>query len=215
MDIDMIAKLGALLIGAVSTLKLTYDWLYSRQGRIREEYKFAREFFLDMERYPKMHPFLKEKGFQAIAGDTRLAACEIEYLLGLNGSPQALRDYVLGRPYLQYFSTAGNEQISFRAKYKSHWSRLWRKICYLILYFISFAAAFTPLLMPAVRAMPPVQALGLFAFTFMLFSPPSFIALRAGIRIARAEALLESQQKSWGQAGMRTGRSNQRCSPGE
>jgi hypothetical protein len=198
MDIDLLAKLGALAIGAVSTLKLAYDWLYGRQGRIREEYKFAREFLADLERAPKMHPFLREKGYQAIAGDTRLAAGEIEYLLTLRDSPRALKDYVLGRPYLQHFATAGEKQLAFSPKFRSRWPRLWRKLWYLTLYFLFFAGAFLPLLLPALKALPPGQALVLFAFSFVLFVPPGFLALRAGVRIARAEALVEHQHKNPG-----------------
>ncbi len=198
MDIDLIAKLGALFIGAVSTLKLAHAWLYERQGRIREEYKFAREFLADLERTPKMHPFLREKGYQAIAGDARLTAGEIEYLLTFHDSPRALKDCVLGRPYLQYFATAGERQFSFSPRFKPLWQRRWRKFLYLALYFLFFAGAFLPLLLPTLKALPQEQVLVLFAFSLVLFVPPAFLALRAGVRIARAEVLVEHQYQNPG-----------------
>lgn len=192
-SVDLLAKLGALLIGAVSTFKLVSDWLSSRQGRIREEYKFARSFLDDVERNPAMHPFLKAKGYQAIAGDANLATSEIEYLLTLHDSPRALKDYALGKPYLQHFATAGKVQISYRPKYRGGWARTWRKSWYFALYLLFVLAAFAPLLLPAFKALPPARALTLFAFTLLVFVPPGFLALRSGVRIARAEALVKYQ----------------------
>lgn len=195
MNLDLIAKLGALLLGAISTLKLTYDWLYGRQGRLREEYRFANDFLRAVGENSHMHPFVKQKGYQAVAGDTRLSANEIEYLLTLHDSARALGDYVLGRPYLKHFATAKEAQITFHPKYKAHWPRFWRKTWYLGLYLIFFAGAFAPLFLPAFKSLQPSQALVLFAFTFPLLIPPSFLALRAAVRIARAEALVANQHK--------------------
>jgi len=195
MDLDLIAKLGALLLGAISTLKLTYDWLYGRQGRLREEYRFANDFLSALRENSQMHPFVRQKGYQAIAGDTRLSANEIEYLLTLHDSARALRDYVLGRPYLKHFATAKETQITFQPKYEARWPRLWRKSWYLGLYFVFFAAAFAPLILPAFKSLQPSHALVLFAFTFPLLVPPGFLALRAGVRIARAEVLVANQHK--------------------
>lgn len=195
MDIDLITKTGALILGAISTLKLAYDWLYGRQGRLRDEYKFAKEFLKDLGENRQMHPFVKQKGFQAIAGDARLSSSEIEYLLTLNDSARALRDYVLGRPYLQHYATAQANQVTFQEKYQPKLTRLWRKIWYLGLYFVFFAGVFSPLFLPAFKALQASQALVLFAFTFSLLVPPGFLALRAGVRIARAENLVVNQQK--------------------
>lgn len=195
MDIDLIAKIGALLLGSISTLKLTYDWLYSRKGRLRDEYKFAKYFLKDLEENRQMHPFVKQKGFQAIAGDSRLSASEIEYLLTLHDSARALRDYVLGRPYLQHYATAQANQVAFQKKYQLKWPRLWRKLCYLGLYFLFFTGAFAPLFLPAFKSLQASQSLVLFAFTFSLLAPPGFLALRAGVRINRAEHLVANQHK--------------------
>lgn len=195
MNLDLIAKLGALALGAISTLKLTYDWLYVRKGRLREEYKFASEFLRELNQNRDMHPFVKQKGYQAIAGDTRLSANEIEYLLTLNDSAQALRDYVLGKPYLTHFATAKEAQITFLPKYKSRWPRLWRKLGYLLLYFLFFMGAFAPIYLSAFKSLQPTQALLLLCFTFPLLVPPGFLALRAGVRIARAEVLVTNQHQ--------------------
>jgi hypothetical protein len=195
MDIDLFAKVGALILGSISTLKLTYDWLHGRQGRLRDEYKFANDFLRDLAQNKSMHPFVKQKGYQAIAGDTRLSASEIEYLLTLHDSARALRDYVLGRPYLEHYATAQESQIAFQPKYKGRWPRLWRKSVYITMYFLFFVGAFAPLVLPAFKSLQASQALVLFTFSFMLLIPPGFLALRAGVRIVRAEVLVNSQHK--------------------
>ena len=195
MNVDLIIKLGTLAIGAIGTFRLTYDWLYSRKGRLRDEYKFASEFIRQLKEDPEMHPFLKQKGYQAIAGDPELSGREIEYLLTLKDSAQALRDYVLGKAYLAHFVTAKDEQIAFLQKYETSWSRLWRKCAYLALYFVFFMGAFAPLHLPAFELAKPSDALLMLVVTAPLFIPPGFLALRAGVRIARAEALVRNQQQ--------------------
>lgn len=195
MDFYLILKFGALLLGAISTLKLSYDWLYGRQSRLRDEYKFANDFLRDIAQNKNMHPYVRQKGYQAIAGDTRLSAGEIKYLLTLHDSASAIRDYVLGRPYLKYYATAQEAQISFHPNYKRRWTRLWRKSWYLVLYFLFFFGAFAPLFLPVFQSLPAGQELVLFAFSFTLLIPPGFLVFLAGVRIARAEVLVENQQK--------------------
>lgn len=60
------------------------------------------DFLQEVNSNKQLHPFLREKGYQAIAGDKQIGANEIEYLLSLKGPERALRDYVLGRPYLEH-----------------------------------------------------------------------------------------------------------------
>jgi hypothetical protein len=172
-----------------------YEWLYGRHGRLREEYKFARDFLKDLKDDPDLHPFLKQKGYQAIAGDATLSASEIEYLLELHDSGRALKDYVLGRPYLQHFTTAANQKVAFSTRYETAWSRNWRSLMYFMLYMALFMGAFSPMFIPSVKAASLLDRTLYLAFTLLLFSPAAFLALRAGARIARAEALVKNQQR--------------------
>ena len=195
MDIDLTIKLGSLTLGAIATMKIVYEWLYGRYGRLREEYKFARDFFKDLKDDPDLHPFLKQKGYQAIAGDTKLSASEIEYLLELHDSARALKDYVLGRPYLRHFTTAANQRVAFEPRYETAWSRNWRSLMYFLLYMTFFVGAFSPMFIPSVEAASLLDKTLYFAFTLLLFLPAAFLALRAVTRIARAEVLVKNQQK--------------------
>lgn len=195
MDIDLTIKLSSLTLGAITTMKIMYEWLYGRYGRLREEYKFARDFLKDLKDDPDLHPFLKQKGYQAIAGDTKLSASEIEYLLELHDSARALKDYVLGRPYLRHFTTAVNQKITFESRYETAWSRNWRSLMYFLLYMAFFLGAFSPMFIPSVKAASFPDKTLYFAFTLLLFLPAAFLALRAGTRIVRAEALVKNQQR--------------------
>jgi hypothetical protein len=150
-----------------------------------------------------MHPFLREKGLQALAGDSKLSTAEVEYVLNKLRNPvRSLNDYVFGRGYLEHFTTASEAQISFRKKYLKKRSRLIRKGFYLLAYIGCFALAFSPILLPATAWHTPLQAISTLAFTAAVFAPLSFLSLREGVRIARAEALVKAQQEKMGQASI-------------
>ncbi|MFD2450707.1 hypothetical protein [Ideonella paludis] len=128
MNFDDLIKLVTLFGGPVATWKVMEELLRGRRSHLREEYKFARDFLKEVDDNPKMHPFLKQKGYQAIAGDTSLSAGEIEYILSLHDSARALKDYVLGKPYLEHLTTATSRQIVFKQRYESPWPRRVRKV---------------------------------------------------------------------------------------
>lgn len=196
MNTDSIFKFGTFAIGAIGTGKLLYEISVSRRGRMREEYKFAREFLKDREENgDNMHPFLREKGYRAIAGDERLTADEIEYLLSLKGADRALKDYTLGRNYLEHLPNVGNLQIQFKNKYKSLWSRSWRKYTYFALYLALAFLTFSPFLLSKYISKQPSELLGATAFCFAVFGPYTWLSLRSAIRINRAEKLVEHQAK--------------------
>jgi hypothetical protein len=194
-EVDILVRIGTFVLGAFGAWKVLLEILNGRQGRLREEYKFAREFFSDLDRMPQMHPFLKNKGLQAIAGDTRLNAAEVEYLLTLNDPATALRNYVLGRQYLRHFVTATGGQLDFDVKYARRWSRWWRKAGYLALYFLCYSLGSSPLILPSFKMISPGSMFLAFPVTAVIFYSAGYFALKAGIRIARAEALVKNQNR--------------------
>lgn len=189
-DYDLFYKTGMLIIGAIGTWKLVVEFLRGRHGHLREDYRFAQEFLSNLASNPKMHPFLLQKGYQAIAGDTRLSAAEIEYLLTLQDAPRALKDFILGRPYLEYLATASGANIVLKTKFQRRWSRLWRKGLYLILYAGCYSLGVSPIFFAKSGQMLPM-----FVLTASVYFPAGFFALRAGVRLARAEVLVENQHK--------------------
>lgn len=99
MDIDLTFKLLGSALGVIGTLKLIYDWAAPPLGRMREHYNFAREFLQELETNPRMHPYLVESSFQAVAGTRYITASEARHIIGLEPAI-TLADYVFARPCL-------------------------------------------------------------------------------------------------------------------
>jgi hypothetical protein len=145
-DYELLIKIGTLGIGAIGAAKLFNDLSVSKISHMREEYKFAKDFLSDINSGTISHPFLLDKGYQAIAGDKFVQAEEVVYLLSLQNPELAIRDYTFGRRYLEHLPRNGNLEIEFKKKYKGKWPRFWRKYLYLGLYLGLFFLAFTPLI---------------------------------------------------------------------
>lgn len=195
MNSDTVLKVLPVLATIAGAAKILYEIPISARSRLREEYKFAREFMQELRQDPEMHPFVREKGYQAIAGDRSLSADEVAYVLSLQNPEQALRDYVLARPYLEHRHRSGNIGLGFRAKYQRPWSRMWRKMAYSTLYFLLAALAFSPFLFSKVFGLTGSQifvALGVYVITFGWFA---WQALIAAARIFRAEKLVKNQSR--------------------
>lgn len=195
METDLIIKVCTLLIGVIGAGRLLYDLSIGKRSRMRDEYSFAKKFLDELVENPALHPFLREKGFQAIAGDRQISADEIEYLLTLQGPDRALRDYVIGRSYLEHVPEYGDLQIEFKGKYKKQWSRKWRFFLYLCCYFIFSVLAFCPLILSSIYGMSNVQIVTLLVVCVMVFVPYAWSSLKAAVRIFRAEKLVKHQHK--------------------
>lgn len=194
MDSEQILKIGAFLLSAIATWKVIIELLRGRQGRLREEYKFAKEFFEHLRLEPQLHPFLKQKGYQAIAGDPSLVASEIEYLLTLQDSSRALKDYVVGRKYLEHLSTAGNAQVVFKKRYSKAWIVRTLEIYYFCQYFSLYFLAFSPFFFHSIATFFDTRTLVALAVSCAVFLPASLYSLVAGLRIGRAKALVTAQK---------------------
>jgi hypothetical protein len=126
-------------------------------------------------------------------GEASLSADETEYLLTLHDPVRALRNYVLGRRYLEFRATSATAKLEFKPKYKRKWSRGWRKITYAGTYFVFYFIGSSPLLLPGFKLLSPALMPFAFLLTATFCFPLGFFALTAGIRIARAEELAKSQ----------------------
>ena len=188
-------RLLPILIGLAGAAKVVYEMVGAPRGRQREEYRFAMEFLRAIKEDPLMHPFLRETGYQAVAGTRVLSADEVEYLLSLQRPDRAIRNYVLGRLYLEYLPKAGDLKIDFRAKYKSDWSRRWRKSLYFIGYIACWLLAFAPFVTSAFSGGGVAETLLSFGVSLIIFVPLSLWALVSAVSISRAEKLVRNQSK--------------------
>lgn len=195
MSFETIIKLFGAIAAVISAGKIIYEITAGMKSRLRDEYKFAKEFLADVKNVPDLHPFTLEKGYQAIAGTTTLKTEEVSYILSLKNPVQCLKDYALSKGYLEHLNTTGDLQIAFADKYKSNWSRGWRKTIYVILYFILAFLALFPLVFSSYFHFTPKQGVGLLVFTIPVISPYAWLSLKSSIRIYRGEKLVNNQNK--------------------
>lgn len=193
MDIDVIVKVATFVLGVIGTGKLFYDLAIGKRTRMRDEYKFAKEYLEDQSKNPNMHPFLRELGCRALAGDERLTAEEVEYLLSLANPDRALKDYVMGRPYLAHLSTAGNLKVNFKEKFRNAFPRKWRQFSFLLLYVLFATLASGPFVFSRFLFKDIHEMLLVSGLTAVVFGPYAWYALKAAARIHRAERLVENQ----------------------
>ena len=136
MQLETIIKIITTIVAIVGVGKTFYEMRTGNKSRLREEYKFAKDFLEELNNNPNLHPFALEKGYQAIAGSTTVSTKEIAYLLSLKNPGKCLNDYLLGKQYLSKLNTDSDFQLYFSKKYSTLWSRKWRKGLYFALYFV-------------------------------------------------------------------------------
>lgn len=195
MELEIVIKVVGVILATVGAAKVIYDLMIGKRGLMREEYRFAKEFLDDLSSDKKLHPFLRDKGYQAIAGDKLIGADEVEYLLTLVNSERALRDYILGRPYLEHLPNAGDLQVGFKKEFKGTWPLRWRQWLYGTLYFLLSFAAASPIFAPKTLFSGPGQMLVALLICLSLFGTYAWMALKAGTRIYRAKMLVKHQHK--------------------
>lgn len=199
MDNELAIKIATLTVTGIgssaATWKILSELLGNQRERLREEYKFAKEF-LSETKNGSIHPYLIQLGYQTIAGNAKADFEEIAYLLTLKQPRTAINDYSLGRSYLQFFSTSLPPGFVFNQKHKSGAKRKLFKIWFLVSYFITYSIAVSPLIMMLLKLLSPGFGISLFALSSIMFFPFSFISLKASTKLDRAEALIKLQENS-------------------
>jgi hypothetical protein len=189
-------KAGLLIAAAIGAGKTMYDLAIGKHVRMRDEYKFAKEFFDALQDSPLMHPYLRQKGYQAIAGDELANVKEVETLLQLEDADRALKDFALGRKYLVVDADGpGHARIDFKPRFRRRFSRLWRILASGSLYVGCFALVVSPLVLTEFGLIGKSPALGLLLLTTLAFGPSMWFALQVGIRVRRAEILVRDQRR--------------------
>lgn len=195
MDIETLGKFIAAAVAIFGVGRALYEIISGNKPKLRDEYKFARDFFEDLASKKTLHPFAIEKGYQAIAGTTAIKSDEVAYILTLENPARCLRDFVLSRKYIEHLNTTGDLQITFAKKYKSGWSRNWRKFVYMTAYVLFAYGTLSPLVHAEQLGLQPKSLLTLLAFTLPLFGFIAWNSIRSFARIYRGEKLIENQQK--------------------
>jgi hypothetical protein len=172
--------------------KIIYEFSVGSTHRLKEDYRFAREFLGALETNPKLHHLAVERGYYAIAGATSMKLSEIKYFISLSGAERRLKDFVLARGYVEL--NERSNKIGFRSRYKQRWPRAWRKAMWVTIYIGGCFLAFSPLLMVKPMDLESKYLLLVF-FTLPCFVFFAVDALRPVVQISRGEALVKEQQE--------------------
>jgi len=195
---ETLIKFGMLVIGAFGAAKVIFELMLSKRGRMREEYRFTKEFLHEVKSDPQMHPLLREQGFKAIAGDATMSADEIEYLISLKNPDKVMKDYVLGRRYLEHLPDAGVFQVNFKDDYRKPFARKCRYIGFFSAYLAISVLVFSPLVLASFLDMSPNDGGLLCIFLFVTVWPYAWLSLREVVRIKSAEKLVANQERHTG-----------------
>lgn len=194
MNIEILLKSVTAILGIFGVGKIIYEVSTGSKQRLREEYRFAKEFLEDTSKKPCLHPLVVEKGYYAIAGTTSIKSKEVEYLISLKNPYNSLKDYVLSRKYVEILyilDINANPIIDYRKKYKSDWSRRLRKAFYIITYFICAAIALSPFVF---FQLSKFQIFDL-VIIILVFGLTAIDQLRSFMKIVRGEQLVKNQKK--------------------
>ncbi|WP_426340350.1 hypothetical protein ACN9MZ_00195 [Pseudoduganella sp. S-14] len=195
---ETLIKLGMLAVGTIGAAKLILELMLGKRGRMREEYRFTREFLQELKADPQMHPLAREQGYKAIAGDASMSADEIEYLISLTNPDKVMKNYVLGRKYLEHLPDAGALQVNFKLKYRQTIARKCRLAGFFLFYLGITILVFSPLILSSSLQLSPNNGVMLFIALFITLWPYAYLSLRETVRIRCAEKLVANQERHTG-----------------
>ena len=193
MTLELWAKIAAVCFGAITTWNVIVGLLKGRKSQLRDEYRFAREFIADLEGVAKESPFLQQKGCYALTGNATVEFPALQYMLGLSNPERSIRDYSFGYAYIEHVVTAQDAQIRFKRKFQSWRKRFVIKIIFLLSYLATYFLGFSPLLLHSFKMWGPTSPLPTFFVTASIFLPAAYFSIKAGVRLRRAEKLIEHQ----------------------
>jgi hypothetical protein len=196
--LQVLGFIGAAVAGSFGTWKVVDELLRRGKTSLREDYRFAREFFASGD---SLHPVVTEMGYQAIAGDGRVTSEEVSYLLTLQRPREALRNFIAARHLLQFFSTAPIEKISFKPLWAAPSRRRALRFSYAAAYFSTYSLGFCPLPLVSLELLSVSTGLSLFVVTAAVFFPLALISLKAARKLKMAESLIGAQSEAKNRLG--------------
>ena len=193
MAVELWAKIAAICFGAITAWGVIVGLLKGRKSQLREEYRFAREFIADLEGAAKDSPFLQQKGCYALTGDAAVQYPALQYMLSLGNPERALRDYSLGYSYIEHIVTAQDTQIRFKRQFQSSRRRFAIKLFFWLSYIATYLLACSPLLLHIFKLWGPTSPFPALLVTASIFLPAAYFSIKAGVKLRRAEKLVEHQ----------------------
>ena len=197
----MVASVIGLISLSITCWKFFYDRTIGNKKDRREQYHFAKDFLSEKTLNPKLHPFVLEKGYQAIVENRQIRCREIEYLLDLKDPATCLDDFILGRKYLVSLDQSSDGCICFSGRYKSEKFRSLVKYFWIGIYFLLTFLTVLPLWLSIFfkeffTQISSVQFLTLSTLFVPGFLFYMYVALDSVQRLRRAEHLVTHQKDS-------------------
>lgn len=186
-----------LIIGAATIYVAFRQFSLGNKNSYREEYKFAKEFFEDIEQNPRMHKYAKHKGFQAILGTQLIPSEVIAYLMQISDPVRAIDDYTIARSHLKHTTIAGTFCLQFDSTL--FFATAKRRKFWLFVFFsgfcFSYVFAFSPCLAWIFNKINSKTMLTLCAFTFPFGMAGIVLCVREFVKLRRAMRLLEQLEE--------------------
>lgn len=190
MEAEVFIRLFALASAIAGAIKIINDIYGSGRNRLKEDYRFAKEFLSEVDSNPDLHHLTIERGYYALAGTSEMSVSEIKYLISLSNPQNKLIDFVYSKKYIEL--DKARERVVYKIKYRNDFSRLWRKRAHFIIYVVTAFLAFSPLLI--------VQyfSLNIKYLLFLLLTVPYFgyfalSSLQSYRKISKGEELVNNQ----------------------
>lgn len=191
-EVIKVAVSAGAFVGVLGGLgRFAWERSLSSKVKLRDEYRFAKEFLNDIDENPRMHPLVVERGYYALAGTMDLKVQEIKYLIGLEGPGGRLKDYVGARKYLDL--NLVSNRVDFKEKYRGKFARRIRMVFYGFMYFYFAVLAILPLWSSSFFGVAPIFML-LAVATIPFFGLLSADSLIRVVRILDAQRLVRDQK---------------------
>jgi len=97
MEVSVLVSSLGIIPSAITVWFLFLDRLSSRKNAIRKDYMFVRSVLGRDKKSGEYHPYVIEKGYQAIAGSNLVKGDEIKYLLSLDNAETLIKNFVAAR----------------------------------------------------------------------------------------------------------------------
>jgi hypothetical protein len=186
-SIENLAKIAVIVWTSYQLYEKFFESQNKAGNKIREDYKFAKDFFEEREKNPDLHKFVVELGYLGITHDRGVTPEVVEYLLSLQKPETALFWFKKTRRYLDFSITSLDQKIRFKSKYREESSRIKYKNFYLFLYVLLCFGASYPLVYKTTLSLSD-----LFLWVIALFIP-AWMSLTLKFDIELAEKLVGLQ----------------------
>lgn len=127
-----IIKLVGSIVSLFAIYKIFVDVIFARSAKRREDYNLTKTFLQDLDN-PKTHPYVIEKGFQALTGDF-YSLKEIKYLLTFKSSSEAIFKRSFAKTFIDF--DEGKDRYCWKEPYSAPLKQKYSSTLYVLAYII-------------------------------------------------------------------------------